>query len=273
MKLKDSWTFLYFVDRASWGNSGFITNLTHFFHFFQCGGQVESPPDQHDGQSSCHCVIQEDVLIQLFPPDDECLSLETCRGRKINTLKKVRQVGCKSRILEPIHNIHKTDPILSQMNPVKTLTYYILYSLNNSYVSIALVFKSKICKQLKLSNTHFFYNFILQFITENCVLLNSFTTDDVISSLTLERCSSQFTHRQLQRTKIWRTSKSTYNFLFPFHDRDTKIPLNRLTMANTIIFSNEKPTFIFHKIRKLKVLTLAKQKYIETAHKEMGDLR
>jgi hypothetical protein len=35
------------------------------------------------------------VLIQLFPPDDERLSLETCRGEKINTLKKekVRQVG------------------------------------------------------------------------------------------------------------------------------------------------------------------------------------
>jgi hypothetical protein len=36
----------------------------------------------------------------LFPPDDDRLSLETCRGRKINTLKKVkkvRQVGCKSR--------------------------------------------------------------------------------------------------------------------------------------------------------------------------------
>jgi hypothetical protein len=39
--------------------------------------------------------------LQLFPPDDERLSLETCRGRKINTskkVKKVRQVGCKSRI-------------------------------------------------------------------------------------------------------------------------------------------------------------------------------
>jgi hypothetical protein len=39
----------------------------------------------------------------LFPPDDERLSLETCRGRKINTLKKVkkvRQVGCKSRIVK-----------------------------------------------------------------------------------------------------------------------------------------------------------------------------
>jgi hypothetical protein len=36
------------------------------------------------------------VLIQLFPPDDERLSLETRRGGKINTLKKVekvRQVG------------------------------------------------------------------------------------------------------------------------------------------------------------------------------------
>jgi hypothetical protein len=41
-------------------------------------------------------IIPEDVLIQLFPPDDKRLSLETCRDRKINTLekvKKVRQVG------------------------------------------------------------------------------------------------------------------------------------------------------------------------------------
>jgi hypothetical protein len=30
-------------------------------------------------------------LIQLFPPDDERLSLETCRGGKINTLKKVKK--------------------------------------------------------------------------------------------------------------------------------------------------------------------------------------
>jgi hypothetical protein len=37
----------------------------------------------------------------LFPPDDERLSLEACRGGKINTLKKVekvRQVGYKSGI-------------------------------------------------------------------------------------------------------------------------------------------------------------------------------
>jgi hypothetical protein len=33
--------------------------------------------------------------MQLFPPDDERLSLETCRRGKINTLnkEKVRQVG------------------------------------------------------------------------------------------------------------------------------------------------------------------------------------
>jgi hypothetical protein len=41
--------------------------------------------DQHAGQSPCQCVIPEDVLIQLFPPDDERLSLETFRGGKINT--------------------------------------------------------------------------------------------------------------------------------------------------------------------------------------------
>jgi hypothetical protein len=32
------------------------------------------------------------VLIQLFSTDDERLSLETCRGGKINTLKKVKKV-------------------------------------------------------------------------------------------------------------------------------------------------------------------------------------
>jgi len=59
---------------------------------------------------------------------------------------------------------------------------------------------------------------------------------------------------------------------FPFHDRDTKIPPNRLTKANTIIFSNEKPTFIFPKVRKPKAFILAKQKHTETARKEMGGL-
>jgi hypothetical protein len=49
--------------------------------------------NQHAGHSPCQCVIPEDVLIHLFPPDDERLSLETCRGGKINTLKKVCQVG------------------------------------------------------------------------------------------------------------------------------------------------------------------------------------
>jgi hypothetical protein len=36
------------------------------------------------------------VLTQLFPPDDERLSLETCRGGKkkyLKKVKKVRQVG------------------------------------------------------------------------------------------------------------------------------------------------------------------------------------
>jgi hypothetical protein len=46
---------------------------------------------QHVGQSPCQCVIPEDVLIQLFPPDDERLSLATCRGSKINTLRKVKK--------------------------------------------------------------------------------------------------------------------------------------------------------------------------------------
>jgi hypothetical protein len=32
------------------------------------------------------------VLIELFPPDDERFSHETCRGGKINALKKVKKV-------------------------------------------------------------------------------------------------------------------------------------------------------------------------------------
>jgi hypothetical protein len=45
-----------------------------------------STPDSHLAS-----VIPEDVLIQLFPPDDERFSLETCTGGKINTLKKVKK--------------------------------------------------------------------------------------------------------------------------------------------------------------------------------------
>jgi hypothetical protein len=36
----------------------------------------------------------------LFPPDDERLSLETCRGRKINTLKKVKK-KCVRLVVNP----------------------------------------------------------------------------------------------------------------------------------------------------------------------------
>jgi hypothetical protein len=61
------------------------------------------------------------VLIQLFPPDDERLSLETCRGRKINTLKKVekvRQVGCKSRSTSSMFYIWPDDGSMSRnMSP------------------------------------------------------------------------------------------------------------------------------------------------------------
>jgi hypothetical protein len=87
--------------------------------------------DQHAGQSPCQCVIPEDVLIQLIPPDDERLSLETCRGWKINTLKKVkkvRQVGCKSRTpnIVPVYRIkfsllYLSGFILQNFNTIKTL--------------------------------------------------------------------------------------------------------------------------------------------------------
>ena len=41
-------------------------------------------PDSHP----LECVIPDGVLIQVGPPDDEHLLLETCRGVEINTLKK-----------------------------------------------------------------------------------------------------------------------------------------------------------------------------------------
>ena len=43
-----------------------------------------SLPDSHP----LECVIPDGVLIQVGPPDDEHLLLETCRGVEINTLKK-----------------------------------------------------------------------------------------------------------------------------------------------------------------------------------------
>jgi hypothetical protein len=51
---------------------------------------------QKAGTADSHspeCVIPDEVLIQFGPPDDEHLLLETCRGIKINTLKRVHQVG------------------------------------------------------------------------------------------------------------------------------------------------------------------------------------
>ena len=42
------------------------------------------------GLSDSHppeCVITDGVLIQVGPPDDEHLLLETCRGVEINTLR------------------------------------------------------------------------------------------------------------------------------------------------------------------------------------------
>jgi hypothetical protein len=42
----------------------------------ECAVPHPLPPDQHVGQLPCQCVIPEDVLIKLFPPDDERLRLK-----------------------------------------------------------------------------------------------------------------------------------------------------------------------------------------------------
>jgi hypothetical protein len=68
--------------RSSSGGNNCINTFSGITHW---QGQEETP-DQHAGQSPCQCFIPEDVLTELFPPDDERFSLETCRGVKINTL-------------------------------------------------------------------------------------------------------------------------------------------------------------------------------------------
>ena len=44
------------------------------------------------------CVIPDSVLIQVDPPDDEHLLLETCRGVEINTLRKSASSWLLTRI-------------------------------------------------------------------------------------------------------------------------------------------------------------------------------
>ena len=45
---------------------------------------MTGPSDSHP----LECVITDGVLIQVGPPDDEHLLLETCTGVEINTLRK-----------------------------------------------------------------------------------------------------------------------------------------------------------------------------------------
>ena len=45
------------------------------------------------------CVIPDGVLIQVGPPDDEHLQLETCRGVEINTLKRSASIWSLTRII------------------------------------------------------------------------------------------------------------------------------------------------------------------------------
>ena len=55
------------------------------------------PSDSHPPE----CVTPGGVLIQIGPPDDEHLLLETCRGVKINTLRKSASSWSLTRIHFP----------------------------------------------------------------------------------------------------------------------------------------------------------------------------
>jgi hypothetical protein len=55
----------------------------------------------------------------LFPPDDERLSLETCRGGKINTLKKVKKSASSWLKTHNCHRMH------GQQNIKKSFSIFI----------------------------------------------------------------------------------------------------------------------------------------------------
>jgi hypothetical protein len=50
-----------------------MLNWDFYILYFLTGTSDSQPPE---------CVIADDVLIQVGPPDDEQLLLETCRGMK-----------------------------------------------------------------------------------------------------------------------------------------------------------------------------------------------
>ena len=51
------------------------------------------------GVHPLECVIPDGVLIQVGPPDDEHLLLETCSGVEINTMKKSASSWSLTRML------------------------------------------------------------------------------------------------------------------------------------------------------------------------------
>jgi hypothetical protein len=69
-------------------SSGGPTSINTSSGVTHTGGQLSDVPVKNfllTGTSDSHppeCVIPDDVLIQVGPPDDEHLLLETCRGMK-----------------------------------------------------------------------------------------------------------------------------------------------------------------------------------------------
>jgi hypothetical protein len=81
------------------------------------------------------------------------------------TSKQISRPVWNLKVRDRIHNIRRTDPILSQTNPVRILTYYTL--LCNSHAYIALFSNVKYVNSYTKTVTQntFSYNFILQFIS------------------------------------------------------------------------------------------------------------
>ena len=72
-----------------------LCNSSRCYSFILVNDQFDAGlPDSHP----LECVIPDGVLIQVGPPDDEHLLLETCRGVEINTLRKSASSWALTRI-------------------------------------------------------------------------------------------------------------------------------------------------------------------------------
>ena len=89
------------VSSSKCSSSGGPTYINTPSGITHSSGWLSGRPVGRTGKPDSHpleCVIPDGVLIQVGPPDDEHLLLETCRGVEINTLRKSASSWSLTRI-------------------------------------------------------------------------------------------------------------------------------------------------------------------------------